>query len=83
MRALDSTALIASVVDQLGGASSPLQLNGNQMISLGLRVMGSMTGSPEDYRAMLEFSAQHLILPQIELFPLHAVNQALTKVKFF
>ncbi|HZY32523.1 MAG TPA: alcohol dehydrogenase, partial [Rhodanobacter sp.] len=40
-------------------------------------VSGSPTGSPVDIARMLDFAARHDIRPQVEMFPMSQVNEAL------
>lgn len=52
-----------------------LLISGNRMLC------GSGTGSRTLTREMLQFSARHQIKPQIELFPMSQVNQAVSRLK--
>ena len=45
------------------------------------RICGSAIGSNAEIRAMLEFSAAHRIVPEIELFPMTEVNRALARLR--
>jgi len=51
------------------------------LLSKNLCVTGNMMGSPREIAEMLEFSAQHKILPEIQLLPLEKANEALNMLK--
>jgi len=42
---------------------------------------GSPVGSPSNTATMLEFCARHQILPQVELFPMSKVNEAIDHLR--
>jgi uncharacterized zinc-type alcohol dehydrogenase-like protein len=42
---------------------------------------GSPLGSPATTRTMLEFCARHQIAPQIESYPMSAVNEAMERLR--
>jgi len=44
-------------------------------------VVGSVIGSISNLHLMLEFATRHNILPEIEVFPMDKVNEAMEKVK--
>jgi len=44
-------------------------------------ISSSPLGSPVRVRQMLEFSSRHKIAPQVELFPMSKVNEALAHLK--
>ena len=44
-------------------------------------ISGSPVGSPANIARMLEFAARHAIKPQVELFPMAKVNEAMARLR--
>lgn len=44
-------------------------------------VVGGVTGSPEENRLMIDFAARHGIRPEVELFPVDRMDEALDHVR--
>lgn len=65
----------------VGAPNEPVQIHAHNLMSGNKTMSGSSIGSPEDIRKMLEFSARHEILAQIEKFPMSQVNEAIARVK--
>ncbi|WP_347473337.1 NAD(P)-dependent alcohol dehydrogenase [Acinetobacter thermotolerans] len=55
----------------------PLQVSAGSLISLSRSVTGSATGSPATLRQLLKFAARKNIAPQIEIFPMSKINDAI------
>jgi uncharacterized zinc-type alcohol dehydrogenase-like protein len=61
----------------LGLVLEPLKINTGSLIGGSKSVTGSPTGSPAALRQLLKFAARKNIAPQIEVFPMSQLNQAL------
>lgn len=61
----------------LGAALEPLQLNVFSLISGQRSVSGSPVGSPATIAQMLSFAERHNICPDVKLFAMSEVNQAM------
>ena len=82
---LDWPALLALLAPegtlvQLGAPPCDLQFPADALITFGRKVVGSMTGNPREYEAMLAFSALHNICATVEEFREDEINVALAKV---
>lgn len=65
-----------------GTAGNIPPLNGRKIFWRQLQVIGTMMGSPDDFKAMLELVNEHRIVPVIdEVFPLPKANQAIAKME--
>lgn len=67
-------------VHMLGLALEPMQIPAGMLISGAKSVTGSSTGSPAALRQLLKFAARQNIAPQIELFPMSQVNEAIERL---
>ncbi len=65
----------------VGAAPGDVQVPAFALIDGQKSIGGSAIGSSAELRAMLEFSAAQEIFPEIELFPMAAVNRALAKLR--
>jgi uncharacterized zinc-type alcohol dehydrogenase-like protein len=61
----------------VGAVLEPIPVPAFSLIGRQRDVSGSPTGSPVDIARMLDFAARHDIRPQVEMFPMSQVNQAL------
>ncbi|MBF0334852.1 MAG: NAD(P)-dependent alcohol dehydrogenase [Alphaproteobacteria bacterium] len=82
---LDWTALMATLAPNgrlhvVGAVLEPIPVRAFDLIGGQRSVSGSPTGSPTTIAAMLDFAARHQILPQIERFPMSAINEALARL---
>lgn len=59
----------------------PIQVPAVSLISGAKSVTGSPTGSPATLRALLKFAARKNIAPQIEVFPMSKINDALAHLE--
>lgn len=67
-------------VHMLGLALEPMQIPAGMLISGAKSVTGSSTGSPAALRQLLKFAARQNIAPQIELYPMSQVNEAIARL---
>ena len=67
-------------VHMLGLALEPMAIPAAMLISGAKSVTGSSTGSPAALRQLLKFAARQNIAPQIELFPMSQVNEAIERL---
>lgn len=61
----------------VGAVLEPIPVPAFSLIGAQREVSGSPTGSPVDIATMLDFAARHDIRPQVEMFPMSRVNEAL------
>lgn len=64
-------------VHMLGLVLEPMQISAGTLIGGAKSVTGSPTGSPAALRQLLKFAARKNIAPQIEVFPMSQLNQAI------
>lgn len=64
----------------LGVVLEPLQIATGSLLSGSKSVTGSATGSPAALRELLKFAARKKIAPQIELYPMSQINQAIERL---
>jgi len=65
-----------------GTAGNIPPLNGRKIFWRQLQIIGTMMGSPDDFKAMLELVNEHRIVPVIdEVFPLSRANEAVAKME--
>lgn len=64
----------------LGIPLEPVSFSANLLISGSKSMVGSPTGSPATLRALLKFAARKHIAPQIELFPMSQINDAIARL---
>ena len=79
---LDWQAYLATLapngtVHMLGLPLEPMQISAGTLIGGAKSVTGSPTGSPAALRQLLKFAARKNIAPQIEVFPMSQLNQAI------
>ncbi len=67
-------------VHMLGLALEPMQIPAGMLISGAKSVTGSSTGSPAALRELLRFAARQNIAPQIEMYPMSQVNEAIERL---
>lgn len=65
----------------VGAVLEPMPIPAFSLIGGQKSVSGSPTGSPAVAASMLDFCARHAIAPQIELFPMSRINDALTHLR--
>lgn len=61
----------------VGAVLEPIPVSAFSLILGEREVSGSPTGSPIDIATMLDFAARHDVRPQVEMFPMNQVNEAL------
>lgn len=61
----------------VGVTLEPMKISAGALIGLNKSVSGSATGSPATLRQLLNFAARQKIAPQIEVFPMSQINQAI------
>ncbi|MCG2575053.1 NAD(P)-dependent alcohol dehydrogenase [Acinetobacter sp. ME22] len=67
-------------VHLLGIPLEPIATPANLLISGAKSITGSPTGSPAALRTLLKFAARKNIAPQIELFPMSQINDAIERL---
>ncbi|HAD70071.1 MAG TPA: alcohol dehydrogenase, partial [Acinetobacter radioresistens] len=67
-------------VHMLGLTLEPMQVPVGTLIGGNKSVTGSPTGSPAALRQLLKFAARKNIAPQIELFPMSQINEAIERL---
>ncbi|KAA8732446.1 NAD(P)-dependent alcohol dehydrogenase [Acinetobacter qingfengensis] len=65
----------------VGAVMTPAQIQPATLIAKAINVTGSDTGTPATLKQLLIFAARHQIQPQVEIFPMSQVNQAITHLK--
>lgn len=65
----------------VGAVLEPIPVAAFSLIGGQKSIAGSPTGSPSAIAAMLDFAARHRIAPQIEVFPMAQVNDALAHLR--
>lgn len=80
--AMDWNALLGTLAPKgrmhvVGAVLEPIPVPAFSLIGKQREVSGSPTGSPVDIARMLDFAARHDIRPQVEMFPMAQVNEAL------
>lgn len=79
---MDWSALMATLAPHgrmhvVGVVPEPIPVAAFALIGGEREVSGSPTGSPVDIATLLDFAARHDIRPQVEMFPMAQVNDAL------
>ena len=64
----------------LGVPQREVQFAALPLILAGQSIVMSPVGSRSEIKAMLEFSARHGIVPQVEVFPMHQVNDVVQRL---
>ena len=72
-----STLAPHGTIHMLGVALEPMQIKAGSLIGGAKSVTGSSTGSPAALRQLLQFAARKQIAPQVEVFPMSQINQAI------
>ena len=67
-------------IHMLGMVLEPMAIPAGALISGAKSVTGSPTGSPFALRQLLQFAARKNIAPQIELYPMSQINDALARL---
>ncbi len=83
---LDWNAYVATLAPKgrfvfVGATLEPLDLDAFGLILKQASVSGSVVGSPETIATMLDFAKLHGVKPQVEVFPMSKVNEAIEKLK--
>ena len=83
---LDWNALLAALAPMgrlhfVGAVLEPVPVQAFALIGGRKSVSGSPVGSPATAAAMLDFCARHKISPQVEMFPMSRINDALEHLR--
>lgn len=83
---MDWNALLGTLAPRgrmhvVGAVLEPIPVPAFALIGKQREMSGSPTGSPIDIARMLDFAARHDIRPQVEMFPMSKVNEALQHLK--
>jgi uncharacterized zinc-type alcohol dehydrogenase-like protein len=83
---LDWNALLAALAPRgrlhmVGAVLEPIPVPAFALIGGRKSLSGSPLGSPAVAAQMLEFCARHSIIPQVEMFPMSRVNEALAHLR--
>jgi uncharacterized zinc-type alcohol dehydrogenase-like protein len=83
---MDWNALLGTLAPRgrmhvVGAVLEPIPVPAFALIGKQREVSGSPTGSPVDIARMLDFAARHDIRPQVEMFPMSKVNEALQHLR--
>jgi len=83
---LDWNALIAALAPRgrlhvVGAVLEPIPVRAFDLIGGRKSLSGSPLGSPAVAAQMIEFCARHRLLPQVEMFPMSRINQALAHLR--
>jgi len=83
---LDWNALLAALAPRgrlhvVGAVLEPIPVPAFALIGGRKSLSGSPLGSPSVAAQMLEFCARHRILPQVEMFPMSRINDALAHLR--
>jgi uncharacterized zinc-type alcohol dehydrogenase-like protein len=65
----------------VGALLEPMPVSAMSLLGGQQSISGSPTGSPSAIATMLDFAARHQALPQVEHFPMSAVNEALEHLR--
>ena len=65
----------------VGAVMENAPIDPSLLIGKGVQVTGSDTGNPKTLRLLLEFAARMNIQPQVEVFPMSRVNEAIDYLK--
>lgn len=79
---LDWNALIGTLAPRgrmhvVGAVLEPIPVPAFALIGAERDISGSPTGSPVDIATLLDFATRHDVRPQVEMFPMNQVNEAL------
>lgn len=64
----------------LGLPLEPMPIAAGSLISLSKSVTGSATGNPSTLRQLLKFAARQNIAPQVEVYPMSKINEAIERL---
>ena len=64
----------------LGLPLEPMPIAAGSLISLSKSVTGSATGNPSTLRQLLQFAARQNIAPQVEVYPMSKINDAIERL---
>lgn len=67
-------------IHMLGMVLEPIQISAGTLIGGAKSITGSPTGSPFALRQLLEFAARKNIAPQIEVYPMSKINDAIERL---
>jgi uncharacterized zinc-type alcohol dehydrogenase-like protein len=79
-RAYLATLAPHGTAHMLGVTLEPMPISVSSLISGAKSVTGSPTGSPAALRQLLKFAARKQIAPQVEIFPMSQLNQAIERL---
>ncbi len=65
----------------VGAVLTPAQIDPSILMAKSIQITGSDTGTPTTLKYLLEFAARLQIQPQIEIFPMSQINQAIEHLK--
>ena len=82
---LDWPALISTLapngqLHMVGLPLEPMPIAAGSLIGLSRAVTGSATGSPATLRQLLKFAARQKIAPQVEVYPMSKINDAIARL---
>lgn len=80
-RALLSTLAARGRLHMVGAVLEPIAISASALIGARRSVSGSQIGSPAAAAKMLEFCARHAICPQVEMYPMARINDALGQLR--
>jgi len=75
-----STLAPNGTIHLLGLPLEPIKFHAGSLIAGAKSITGSPTGSPAALRQLLKFAARKNIAPQIELYPMSQLNEALERL---
>lgn len=75
-----NTLATNGTIHMLGMVLEPMEIPAGTLIGGSKSVTGSPTGSPYALRQLLKFAARKNIAPQIELFPMSQINEAIERL---
>lgn len=65
----------------VGAVMKPAQIEPTTLIAKSIQITGSDTGTPATLKLLLDFAARCKIYPQVEVFPMSQINQAIDHIK--
>ncbi len=65
----------------VGAALEPLDIGAMSLISGQRSISGSPVGSPSTIETMFDFANRHQIQPEVEMFPMSQINEAIDRLK--
>ncbi|RSO58824.1 NAD(P)-dependent alcohol dehydrogenase [Acinetobacter lactucae] len=76
-----STLAPKGVFHTVGLVKNPLKIHAAQLVQKEASVSGSLTGSPVEMRKLMQLSSRLNVYPEIEVFPMSEINQAIEYVR--